>query len=95
MAARELRTLRRQLAAAQAATGMVVPALADVDGRPGVRLPADTIDAVTVQDGVVQLHHADRAIPLGDASQSPAQARALSAALQAVTALPPDAEHPS
>ncbi|MDX3108837.1 hypothetical protein PW035_49040, partial [Nonomuraea angiospora] len=90
MAERELRTLRRQLAAAQAATGLVVPALADVDGRPGVRLPGGAIDAVTLQDGVVQLHHADCAILLGDASQSPAQARALSAALHAVTALPPN-----
>ncbi|MET8991976.1 hypothetical protein ABZW49_41570 [Nonomuraea wenchangensis] len=84
MAERELQTLRRQLAAAQAATGLVVPPLADVDGRPGVRLPDAAVHAVTLQDGVVLLHHADGAIPLGDASQSPPRARALSAALQAV-----------
>ncbi|QFY09345.1 hypothetical protein GBF35_24245 [Nonomuraea phyllanthi] len=89
MAERELQTLRRQLAAAQAATGLVVPPLADVDGRPGVRLPGGAFDAVTLQDGVVTLHRDDSAIPLGDTSQSPAQARALSAALQAVTAPPP------
>ncbi|MER7364006.1 hypothetical protein [Nonomuraea wenchangensis] len=89
MTERELQTLRHQLAAAQAATGLVVPPLADVDGQPGVRLPSGTIDAVTLQDGVVLLHHADNAIPLGDAAQSPAHARALSAALQAVASPPP------
>ncbi|MEU6728872.1 hypothetical protein ABZ917_34630 [Nonomuraea wenchangensis] len=86
MAERELQTLRRQLAAAQAATGLVVPPLADVDGRPGVRLPGAAVHAVTLQDGVVLLHHGDDAFPLGDASQSPPRARALSAALQAVAA---------
>ncbi|MGA4987840.1 hypothetical protein [Nonomuraea bangladeshensis] len=86
MAERELQTLRRQLAAAQAATGLVVPPLADVDGRPGVRLPDAAVHAVTLQDGVVLLHHGDDAFPLGDASQSPPRARALSAALLAVTA---------
>ncbi|RSM99441.1 hypothetical protein DMB42_41755 [Nonomuraea sp. WAC 01424] len=89
MAERELRILRHQLAAAQAATGLVVPPLADVEGRPGVRLPGGAFDAVTLRDGVVVLHHAEGAIPLGDASQSPAQARALSAALQAALAPPP------
>ncbi|MBF8191975.1 hypothetical protein ITP53_41100 [Nonomuraea sp. K274] len=88
MAEREQQTLRRQLAAAQAATGLVVPPLADVDGRPGVRLPGGAFDAVTLQDGVVLLHYDDSAIPLADAPRSPAQARALSAALQAVTAPP-------
>ncbi len=89
MAEREQQTLRRQLAAAQAATGLVVPPLADVDGRPGVRLPGGAFHAVTLQDGVVMLHYDDSAIPLANAPQSPAQARALSAALQAVTAPPP------
>ncbi|MFI6742775.1 hypothetical protein ACIBI9_58630 [Nonomuraea sp. NPDC050451] len=89
MAERESQTLRRQLAAAQAATGLVVPPLTDVDGHPGVQLPGDAFHAVTLQDGVVILHYDDSAIPLGDAPQSPAQARALSAALQAVTAPPP------
>ena len=89
MTERELQTLRRQLAAAQAATGLIVPPLTDVEGQPGVRLPGGTIEAVTLQDGVVLLHHADNAIPLGDASQSPAHARALSAALQAVASPPP------
>ncbi|MFI7424918.1 hypothetical protein [Nonomuraea sp. NPDC049684] len=89
MAERELHTLRRQLAAAQAATGLVVPPLADVNGYPGVRLPSGAFDAVTLQDGVVMLHHDDVVIGLGDARQSPAHARALSAALQAVTASPP------
>ncbi|MGN9846680.1 hypothetical protein ACTMTI_52130 [Nonomuraea sp. H19] len=89
MAERELQTLRRQLAAAQAATGLVVPPLADVDGRPGVRLPGGAFDAVTLQDGVVTLHRDNSAIPLGDAPHSPVQARALSAALQAVIAPPP------
>ncbi|MGA4992123.1 hypothetical protein [Nonomuraea bangladeshensis] len=86
MADRELQTLRRQLAAAQAATGLVVPPLADIDGRPGVRLPAGGFHAVTLQDGVVMLHHDDSVTPLADVLQSPAQARALSAALLAVTA---------
>ncbi|MFG1946180.1 hypothetical protein [Nonomuraea sp. NPDC048826] len=90
MAERELRTMRRQLAAAQAATGLVVPPLADVEGLPGVRLPGNTVDAVTLHDGVVRLHHADGVIPLGGPSQSPGQARALSAALQAVAASPPE-----
>ncbi|MFF4197950.1 hypothetical protein [Nonomuraea sp. NPDC001831] len=89
MAERELQTLRHQLAAAQAATGMVVPSLTDVDGRPGVWLPGGAFDAVTLQEGVVTLHRGDGTIALGEAAQSPAQARALSAALQAVTAPPP------
>ncbi|WP_431914758.1 hypothetical protein [Nonomuraea jabiensis] len=66
-----------------------MPPLADVDGHPGVRLTGGAFDAVTLQDGVVMLHHDGSAIPLGDAPQSPAQARALSSALQAVTAPPP------
>ncbi|MEV4549085.1 hypothetical protein [Nonomuraea wenchangensis] len=89
MTERELQTLRHQLAAAQAATGLIVPPLADVDGQPGVRLSGGTIEAVTLQDGVVLLHHADSTVPLGDASRSPAHARALSAALQAVASPPP------
>ncbi|MEV4019735.1 hypothetical protein AB0J35_55550 [Nonomuraea angiospora] len=89
MAERELRILRHQLAAAQAATGLVVPPLADIAGQPGVLLPGGAFHTVTLQDGVVMLHRDDSVIPLGDAPQSPAQARALSAALQAVTALPP------
>ncbi|MEU4235451.1 hypothetical protein AB0F17_65245 [Nonomuraea sp. NPDC026600] len=89
MAERELQALRHQLAAAQAATGLVLPPLTDVDGRPGVRLPGGAFHTVTLQDGVVLLHRDDDAIGLGDAPQSPAQARALSAALQAVTAPPP------
>ncbi|GAA1773786.1 hypothetical protein GCM10009734_98420 [Nonomuraea bangladeshensis] len=65
MAERELQTLRRQLAAAQAATGLGVPPLADVDGRPGVRLPGAAVHAVTLQDGVVLLHPRRRRLPAG------------------------------
>ncbi|MFG1616182.1 Chromosome partition protein Smc [Nonomuraea coxensis DSM 45129] len=90
MTERELQTLRRQLAAAQATTGLIVPPLADVDGQPGVRLPGCAFHAVTLHDGIVMLHHNDSAIALADAQQSPTQARTLSAALQAVTAAAPD-----
>ncbi len=90
MTERELQTLRHQLAAAQAATGLIVPPLADVDGQPGVRLPGCAFHAVTLHDGIVMLHHNDSAIALADAQQSPTQARTLSAALQAVTAAAPD-----
>ncbi|MFI6990570.1 hypothetical protein [Nonomuraea wenchangensis] len=99
MTERELQTLRHQLAAAQAATGLIVPPLTDVDGQPGVRLPgcafhavtlhAVTLHAVTLHDGIVMLHHNDSAIALADAQQSPTQARTLSAALQSVTAAAP------
>ncbi|SEU36309.1 hypothetical protein [Nonomuraea wenchangensis] len=89
MTERELQTLRHQLAAAQAATGLIVPPLADVDGQPGVRLPGCAFHAVTLHDGIVMLHHNDSAIALADAQQSPTQARTLSAALQAVTAAAP------
>ncbi|MEV0629513.1 hypothetical protein [Nonomuraea wenchangensis] len=104
MTERELQTLRHQLAAAQAATGLVVPPLTDVDGQPGVRLPgcafhavtlhavtlhAVTLHAVTLHDGIVMLHHNDSAIALADVQQSPTQARTLSAALQSVTAAAP------
>lgn len=49
----DLQTVRGQLDAAQAATGVVLPPGSDVDGRPGVSLPDGPIEAVTSEDGVV------------------------------------------
>ncbi|GAA1773769.1 hypothetical protein GCM10009734_98390 [Nonomuraea bangladeshensis] len=54
-----------------------------------MRLPGCAVHAVTLHQGIVMLHYSDGAIALADDSQSPAQGRALSAALQAVTAASP------
>ncbi|MFI0425135.1 hypothetical protein [Spongiactinospora sp. 9N601] len=92
----ELRQVHARLAAAQAATGLVPPELADLgEGRWGVRLPAGSAVAAVTRDsdGVPALllagehrdEHRGEPIRLADPARAGAAARALAAALLALT----------
>ncbi|MCA2230185.1 hypothetical protein [Nonomuraea aurantiaca] len=89
----DLQQVRGQLAAAQAATGLALPPLIDVDGEAGVLLAdGGAIESVTrTPDGVIWLHLRGfgTPIPLADPGRSPAQAQDLGAALLATAAYAP------
>ncbi|MFF0869977.1 hypothetical protein ACFYUV_50065 [Nonomuraea sp. NPDC003560] len=87
--AEQVRELRERLAAAQAAAGLVLPALADLsgdlgDGARGVALPEADICVARQPDGAVVLHHQGRQIRLGEGEHVAAHGRTLAAALLAV-----------
>ncbi|MCK2220448.1 hypothetical protein MF672_042585 [Actinomadura sp. ATCC 31491] len=81
------------MAAAQAAAGLVLPALADLsrdlgDGVRGVALPDAGITVARQPDDTVLLYAGDLRHHLGDTEHAPASARALAAALLAVATRP-------
>ncbi|WP_424534319.1 hypothetical protein ACOZ38_28960 [Sphaerisporangium viridialbum] len=55
-------------------------------GRFGVLMAGAPIEAITNADGIITAYHLSAAIPLGDAANSSVAARALAAALLAVSA---------
>uniref|UniRef100_UPI003F4947DD hypothetical protein n=1 Tax=Nonomuraea sp. CA-252377 TaxID=3240003 RepID=UPI003F4947DD len=83
--------LRDRLATAQAAAGLVLPALTDLSpalgaGVRGVTLPEAGIEAVTRRpDGTVALHHQGHEIRLSGPQHTPAHGRALAAAILAAS----------
>ncbi|QFY10320.1 hypothetical protein GBF35_30130 [Nonomuraea phyllanthi] len=88
-AAEQVRELRDRPAAAQTASGLVLPELADLngdigDGVRGVILPEAGIALARQPDGAVVPHHQGRRIRLGDPAHAPAHGRALAAGLLAV-----------
>jgi regulator of replication initiation timing len=89
-AATELQLTQRRLEQVQAelaAASITLPPLIDLEGDPGVPLGDAAFDAVTLHDGIVEVHRLGQPIPLGDATtDSLAQATALATALLAVHA---------
>lgn len=90
-AAEQAQELRDRLAAAQAAAGLVLPALTDLSsdlgaGARGVVLPDAGIRVVARDpDGAVVLYHRSQEIRLGDPEHALAHSRALAAGLLAVS----------
>ncbi|HUR04192.1 MAG TPA: hypothetical protein VM347_16725 [Nonomuraea sp.] len=88
----DLQQVRGQLAATQAAAGLALPPLIDVDGDPGVLLGDGTFDTVTLHNGVVEVHRDGQPIALGDPATTKAQARTLGVGLLATAAHAPTQE---